>query len=70
MKIRGHHLLCLLHFEGKGYSRDFIENMYKIKEALEKGKVFFVLNSCDDICRKCPYMEGGLIWRLFLVLYM
>lgn len=40
MRIRGDHLLCLLHFEGREYSRDFIENMCKIKEDLEKGKSF------------------------------
>jgi hypothetical protein len=32
IKIRGHHLLCLLHFEGKGYSEEFIENMKIVKK--------------------------------------
>ncbi|TYT22804.1 DUF1284 domain-containing protein [Dictyoglomus thermophilum] len=59
MKIRGRHLFCLLHFEGKGYSQDFIENMYKIKESLENRGKFSLVLYCDDICKKCPYMENN-----------
>ncbi|MGB9858146.1 MAG: DUF1284 domain-containing protein [Dictyoglomaceae bacterium] len=56
MKIRAHHLLCLLHFEGKGYSEEFIKNMQMLKERLEKGEIFELIASPDDICSKCPYL--------------
>ncbi|MEN2984293.1 MAG: DUF1284 domain-containing protein [Dictyoglomaceae bacterium] len=58
MKIRGHHLLCILHFEGKGYSQEFVKNMELIKERLEKGERFLLVISGDDICYKCPYYKG------------
>lgn len=58
MKIRGHHLLCLLHFEGKGYSEKFLQNMGRIKEKLEGGYKFFLVIGKDDICNKCPYSKG------------
>ncbi|MCX7942286.1 MAG: DUF1284 domain-containing protein [Dictyoglomaceae bacterium] len=57
MKIRGHHLLCILHFEGKGYSQEFVENMRLIKERLENNEKFLLFIGEDDICIKCPYFK-------------
>jgi len=58
IKIRGHHLLCLLHFEGKGYSKEFIENMKIIKEKLDEGYKFLLVVKRDSICNKCPYLKN------------
>lgn len=57
MKIRGHHLFCLLHFEGKGYSKEFIDNMFKILSKLENGVKFNLVVGSDDICKFCPHNE-------------
>lgn len=58
MRIRGHHLLCLLHFEGKGYSRKFVDNMFRVLYNLENGIKFSLVIGVDDICRFCPHNEG------------
>ncbi len=61
MKIRAHHLLCLLGFQGLGYSPEFISRMTETKKALEEGKEFTVevVDGCDDICLSCPYFSEG-----------
>ena len=61
MRIRGHHLLCLLGFQGLGYSPEFIRRMEKTRKALEKGPLFSIktVEECDDICSACPYCQGG-----------
>ncbi len=63
IKIRGHHLICLLHFEGKGYSEEFIENMKKIKEKLEENSLFILVAERDSICDKCPYLKNDKCLR-------
>jgi len=35
MKIRAHHLLCLLGFVGMGYSSKFVEKIKEIKKKVE-----------------------------------
>lgn len=59
IKIRAHHLLCVKGFEGKGYDESFVNNMRKIISILNSNPYVKVLNSCDDICHKCPNMKDG-----------
>lgn len=55
-KLRGHHLICLHFFNGKGYNREFIENLRNtLKTAAESGvEISF---GGDDVCRRCPYLK-------------
>lgn len=57
MKIRGHHLLCIQSFKGFGYNQDFIDNMYKLIDAIKSSNDLFlhIVAECDDICLYCPH---------------
>jgi len=62
LTIRGHHLLCILGFRGKGYSEKFVANMERIVEQYQgnpKLKIE-VVDYCDDICRACPHLAGKI----------
>lgn len=52
--IRPHHLICALLFQGKGYSKEFIDNFYYIIDKIEKGNLMEITYGCDDICSCCP----------------
>ncbi len=55
-KLRGHHLICLHFFSGKGYGPEFIKNLRTIvKAAAETGVE--VSQGADDVCRACPYLR-------------
>mgnify|MGYP003925695405 CR=1 FL=1 len=59
VKLRPHHLLCIEGFKGLGYSKDFVDNMKNvISDLLKSGKVS-IIKGVDDICRKCPYLDGN-----------
>ncbi len=58
VKLRGHHLICLHFFKGKGYSKDFVENMFRVMEEAEKSEVEIV-DGIDDVCAACPYNSDG-----------
>ena len=61
-KIRGHTLLCLQGFRGKGYSEAFVLNMKRIHEALSNDhqtKVEVIIGP-DDICSACPHLKDNL----------
>ena len=47
-------------FIGKGYSKEFTENMTSVISALENGENFVLKNGADDICRACPYNIDGI----------
>ncbi len=62
MRLRAHHLLCLLGFRGLGYSPEFVENMSHIAERLRSFPQIQleILGQPDDICSQCPFLgEGG-----------
>lgn len=58
--LRPHHGMCLAYFEGKGYSKDFTENMRKMLECLEKDAVVKLLAEGDNICCACPNLQNGV----------
>jgi uncharacterized protein len=57
--IRGHTLLCLQGFRGKGYSPDFVDNLIEINNALvENGDVpVRVMAMPDDVCLACHNLK-------------
>ena len=56
IKLRGHHLLCLLGYRGKGYSDAFCANMTEIYETLRLHPEtrIEVIEGPDDICQAFP----------------
>lgn len=58
-QIRPHHGLCLCFFRGKGYSSEFVENMTRLKAALEENPRIRLTGNADDICAECPNNLAG-----------
>ncbi|WJH32930.1 DUF1284 domain-containing protein [Paenibacillus sp. CC-CFT747] len=56
VKLRGHHLLCLLGYRGMGYSAEFCANMTSIYERLRQQPEQSVelVEGPDEICRAYP----------------
>ena len=57
--IRGHTLLCLQGFRGKGYSPDFVENLVEINNVLVGNENIPVraVAMPDDVCLACPNLK-------------
>lgn len=47
-------------FVGKGYSKEFAENMKRVISALEGGERFILTKGEDDICKACPFDNKGV----------
>ncbi len=64
VRIRPHHGLCMRHFEGKGYSAEFVKNMTNVMETLQEDTPVLLWNGGDVICAQCPnYKDGSCISR-------
>jgi hypothetical protein len=50
VRLRAHHLLCMLTFIGKGYTPEFTENYRRIAARLSAGETIELVNGPDDIC--------------------
>lgn len=50
ISLRGHHLLCMLTYVGRGYSDDFIRNYDEIVARLSQGETIEVVDGTDDFC--------------------
>jgi hypothetical protein len=50
VRLRAHHLLCLLTYVGKGYSPAFTANYDKVVKRLGEGEGVVVVSGPDDIC--------------------
>lgn len=59
IRIRPHHLLCMKGFRGKGYSGEFIQNMYRvIADIRGNNDIEIELRlGLDAICKCCPNVE-------------
>ena len=55
--LRPHHALCVLFFEGKGYSQAFIENMRAFLD--EPDQMLQVAARTDILCQECPHNRCG-----------
>ncbi|MGO4440226.1 DUF1284 domain-containing protein [Rhizobium sp. RAF56] len=56
IRLRGHHLLCMLTFVGEGYNPAFTDNYRQIAKRLSAGEGILVVAGPDDIC--APLLEG------------
>lgn len=56
LKLRGHHLFCLVGFRGMGYSEEFAENMKNIHKGLKENPKTLIqlIDGVDHICEKYP----------------
>ncbi len=64
IKLRPHHLLCAVGFQGKGYSPNFVRNFKKIMAELngENGDAIMIeiVGRTDDVCAPCPHKRDAL----------
>ncbi|WP_274651156.1 DUF1284 domain-containing protein [Paenibacillus humicola] len=70
IRLRGHHLLCLLGYRGKGYSDGFCANMTTIYETLrtQPETELELIEGPDDICAafpddQVPHCENDSVYR-------
>lgn len=56
VRLRAHHLLCLLTYVGKGYSPAFTANYDGIAERLSRGEDILLVSGPDDVC--APLLAG------------
>lgn len=59
IKIRGHHLLCVLTFAGRGYSRKFERDFKAIVRRMRKNEMMQIVDQPDEICRSVKDCEGS-----------
>jgi len=50
VRLRGHHLLCLLTYKGLGYSPEFVAGMTATAGRLVAGAMAEIVDGPDDIC--------------------
>lgn len=50
VQLRAHHLLCLLTYASKGYSRLITANYDLIAERIARGEDILIVDGPDDIC--------------------
>ena len=50
IRLRAHHLLCLLTYVGKGYSHAFTANYDGIADRLSRGEDILIVSGPDDVC--------------------
>ncbi|AZO31642.1 MULTISPECIES: DUF1284 domain-containing protein [unclassified Mesorhizobium] len=50
VRLRAHHMLCLLTYVGKGYSSAFTANYDKVVRRLGEGEAVLIVSGPDDIC--------------------
>lgn len=60
--LRGHHLICLVAFQGEGYAETFARNFKNLQKIYlnkpaEKVKV---IAGPDMACKKCPHLSRNI----------
>lgn len=63
VRLRPHHLLCLLTYVGRGYSAAFTANYDVIARRLSGGEGIEMVAGPDDICAPLPGETEPHCWR-------
>jgi hypothetical protein len=50
VRLRAHHLLCMLTYVGKGYTPSFCANYDQIAARLTRGEDILLIDGPDDVC--------------------
>ena len=50
VKLRGHHLLCILSYVGRGYGESFTKNFDGLVKRINLGAEIEIVSGADDIC--------------------
>lgn len=50
IRLRGHHLLCILTYVGRGYSPAFCANYDRVAARLAEGEEVEIVSGPDDVC--------------------
>jgi len=50
IRLRPHHLLCMLTFAGKGYTPEFVANFAAIVQRIGAGEAIELIDGSDDVC--------------------
>lgn len=56
VRLRAHHLLCMLTFVGEGYTPAFTDGYRRIAARLSAGEAIEIVSGPDDIC--APLLQG------------
>jgi uncharacterized protein len=59
VRLRGHHLLCILTYKGEGYSPAFVANLDRIAARLTAGEDVLLVDGPDDVC--APLLAPGSV---------
>ena len=59
VRLRGHHLLCLLTYKGLGYSPEFVAGMTAVANRLLAGATAEIVDGPDDICAPLCRVEDN-----------
>ena len=56
IKLRGHHIFCLLGYRGMGYSEEYVANMTEIHTILREqpDTLIQIIKGPDHLCAKFP----------------
>ncbi|MBB3773166.1 hypothetical protein FHS55_003797 [Angulomicrobium tetraedrale] len=57
IRLRAHHLLCLLTYVGRGYTPAFVAHYERVVARLNAGEEAILVEGPDEIC--APMLEGG-----------
>ena len=60
MRLRGHNLLCIQGFVGKGYSPEFVANMTRVVDSLGRNARIEVVAEPDDLSAKTGEIANRL----------
>ena len=50
VRLRAHHLLCMLTYIGRGYTQKYIENFDAVAARISSGAHILIVKGEDDIC--------------------
>lgn len=50
VRLRPHHLLCMLTYVGRGYSPAFVSNFDRLAARIDAGEAVEIVSGPDDIC--------------------
>lgn len=50
VRLRAHHLLCMLTYSGKGYSEAFVHSFDRLVQRIGAGEAIELLAGPDDVC--------------------